>query len=166
MTRCLHCNEELKSEHAIKFCNRSCAAKYNNAHREIKPEWWDHLRTDNRCSNCGTQLKSSRFRFCSQQCKEEKMKPKKHVDTSFTTSEIFIVFEQNFDSNNTVQSVEFKPFKDLEKARIYFLAKVDAFLASGIKDTFCKAPANWRDMGISFKDPLWSIEIFKSDLII
>jgi len=162
MRTCLHCQTELTSEYAEKFCDRSCAAKYNNAHREVNPEWWDHLRADNRCRKCGSKLKSSRFRFCSEICKEEAMK-KKSKPTDYSKQPIYVVLEQNFKDDRVV-SLEIKNFASEDKARFYFLTKVDAYMVNHeIKDD---RPENWKTKGVMYQTPLWSIELFKDDLIL
>mgnify|MGYP002623353434 CR=1 FL=1 len=47
MNRCKHCGKEIDDKH--KFCNSSCAAKFNNARRERKP-WTEeqHLKNKRR----------------------------------------------------------------------------------------------------------------------
>lgn len=68
LKRCLYCNSEIpfkenqkpSSYKARKFCNSSCAAKYNN-----------HLRTKVKlCVYCGKQLKNSQKKYCSPDCEQ------------------------------------------------------------------------------------------------
>lgn len=59
MNKCLQCGKETKNP---KFCNRSCAAKYNNkAYPKRHPE--------NFCSSCGTPI-ATRYNYC-ELCREK-----------------------------------------------------------------------------------------------
>lgn len=58
MNICLNCKEETAN---LKFCNRSCAATYNNSHRELKI---------NLCLNCSEPV--GRSVYCSNKCQGEK----------------------------------------------------------------------------------------------
>lgn len=61
--KCLQCGEDIVSEHAKKFCSRSCAAKYNNGKRVACKTAL--------CKHCGKLFKPhsvSRGMFCSGSC--------------------------------------------------------------------------------------------------
>ncbi len=64
--KCKYCNSELSYEHReLKFCNQSCAAKYNNEIREQSSIIiWN-------CLNCGCEkktIKHKQSKFCSAEC--------------------------------------------------------------------------------------------------
>lgn len=60
--RCKHCNLELPiKKHATTFCNRSCAAKYNNSRRVInRPP----------CAVCGGLVNHKNHTCCSAYCRD------------------------------------------------------------------------------------------------
>jgi hypothetical protein len=58
-TKCLFCGKELDYSHRYnKFCNQSCAAKYNNPLKAVVRN----------CLFCGNQLKSTQKKYCCQNC--------------------------------------------------------------------------------------------------
>jgi predicted nucleic acid-binding Zn ribbon protein len=59
--KCKNCNEEI--QYGKKFCNSSCAAKYNNVKREKKKY--------GECIECGGQLKRNSSKYCSNKCQGE-----------------------------------------------------------------------------------------------
>lgn len=64
MNRCKHCGKEIDDKH--KFCNSSCAAKYNNARRERKP-WTEEQRqkaSDDACRRHGNLPYAERWHVC------------------------------------------------------------------------------------------------------
>lgn len=61
--RCLNCNEEVEVTHSRrKFCNRSCAAIYNNQKNRR------HGDEPSNCLFCGQRLKRSSQKYCSTKC--------------------------------------------------------------------------------------------------
>ena len=65
---CLHCGKEIKvgnlkpSEYnGRKFCDASCAASYNNLHRDKEKKY---------CLNCGKEIPKQN-KYCSQKCQHE-----------------------------------------------------------------------------------------------
>lgn len=72
-TRCLFCNKELDYKHRHnKFCNKSCAASFNNSLRtEVK-----------HCTVCNKQLKSTQLKYCCKKCENKSKRLsrfKKHI---------------------------------------------------------------------------------------
>jgi hypothetical protein len=59
---CLNCDKEYSATrlNKKKFCNNSCAATYNNKHREIKIK--------GECINCGKQKRGEKYIYCSNNC--------------------------------------------------------------------------------------------------
>lgn len=62
MTTCKHCNSELptRTYKPLTFCNRSCAAQYNNAHRK----------SGKLCIVCDNHLPPRRKQCCSAKCRD------------------------------------------------------------------------------------------------
>ena len=67
---CLHCGKEIpignmspSKYNGRRFCNSSCAASYNNTHRE-------KLQERNYCLNCGKEI-SKTNKYCSIKCQHE-----------------------------------------------------------------------------------------------
>ena len=70
---CLYCGNEIpignlkvSDYNRKKFCNRSCAASYNNSIRTRKP-WKKQNAENNYCKNCGIAIPSTRA-YCSPTC--------------------------------------------------------------------------------------------------
>lgn len=67
--KCLLCNKDLTNTGARKFCNRSCAASYNN---KISPK---RKRVARACLNCGKEtfyIKNTKEgKYCSNKCQGE-----------------------------------------------------------------------------------------------
>lgn len=170
MAVCLNCGEDLHSKYAEKFCDRSCAATYNNKQREIDPAWWDHLRAENNCRTCGVALKNSKHRFCSEACKESKMKSKEKFirdrkeQATYKTEEIHTVFEQEYGEDNKLISFSQKHFKTLAKARQFFIVRVQAHITICPPET--EMPADWMTTGVAYQDKKFSIEIYKDEIIL
>lgn len=62
MNICLNCGKETSNP---KFCNRSCAAKYNNVHHPKR-------KTKKKCTICGGPVKSHRHNRCEKHWNEYK----------------------------------------------------------------------------------------------
>jgi hypothetical protein len=65
MLKCLQCQEQLTGKYALKFCNRSCSASYNN-HQKIK-----HGKFQKRpCVVCNAEYfpNTVNSKFCSKKC--------------------------------------------------------------------------------------------------
>lgn len=60
MKKCLHCNSVITNNN--KFCNRSCAASFNN--KGVKR----HGQSPNKCLMCDDLTKSKTLKFCSNKC--------------------------------------------------------------------------------------------------
>lgn len=59
---CDHCKSPLDYKHRHnKFCNRSCAASFNNKNRNVKT---------NICKSCGKEIKSNKV-YCNNKCQQE-----------------------------------------------------------------------------------------------
>ncbi len=58
MNTCLRCNTSISKSN--KFCNKSCAASFNNAKRIPKIK--------HNCIQCGKEVPSNRNKFCSRIC--------------------------------------------------------------------------------------------------
>jgi len=60
-TKCLFCGRKQEYSHRMyKFCNRSCAAKFNNKNKRIYKK----------CEFCENILKSNRYKYCSHKCQQ------------------------------------------------------------------------------------------------
>lgn len=91
MKNCLQCGKEIElvndASKYKKFCNRSCAAKFNNSKREVKPEWFDSIRTGKKyrkylkCQVCHKDLDpfehKGNVKFCNFECKKLNKENKK-----------------------------------------------------------------------------------------
>lgn len=64
---CKHCGKPIPYEDKNKkeFCNRSCAASYNNLQRSTTKERNTH------CLNCGKELPKTAVKYCDNHCKGE-----------------------------------------------------------------------------------------------
>lgn len=75
--RCLFCNNELDYEHRkLIFCNKSCAASFNNKKRKKKNVNKNKCKTiiSNKikhCLNCNTILNNNHSIFCCPQCMQD-----------------------------------------------------------------------------------------------
>lgn len=84
--RCKQCGKPLSyEERHKKFCNSSCAAKYNNTHRIIKTYKGKPIKRRQviinnekklvkdrgNCINCGKPLENHQYKFCGSKCKGE-----------------------------------------------------------------------------------------------
>ena len=96
---CLYCGKELPRKSYNKFCNRSCAAKYNNSQRKITQEARKKIsetlqkrnpnfngeikplppKNDKTCAFCGKKLKNKQHKFCSNKC-QQKAKLKHYIE--------------------------------------------------------------------------------------
>lgn len=77
-TFCAYCNTKLPQQKKNnKFCNSSCAAKFNNKDKKgvlkIKR---------NPCQNCGTLVKGTNGKYCSRVCSAEASKIHRDPDTA------------------------------------------------------------------------------------
>lgn len=64
---CPHCGTPLPYEkRGSKFCNRSCAASYNNRKSPKRKRTY----TPRKCRNCGHPVKSKVARYCSSRCQK------------------------------------------------------------------------------------------------
>lgn len=74
---CLCCGGEIinsvKVKRKSKFCDRSCAAKFNNVNKSPKQEKF------NNCINCGKKLSKSMLKYCSHDCQRD-YKYKKDIE--------------------------------------------------------------------------------------
>jgi len=70
--KCLFCEKDTKNP---KFCGSSCAAKYNNKHREYKP-LLDKRKKIVSCMECKKQIKrnirASSYNILCNKCKEKR----------------------------------------------------------------------------------------------
>lgn len=62
--RCAYCDKPLsfKRRHR-KFCDNSCAAKFNNSHRSKKEA--------TKCLNCNKEISRNNIKFCCNKCQQE-----------------------------------------------------------------------------------------------
>lgn len=80
---CLNCGKELKKGQN-KFCSSSCAASFNNKERgersaETKKKISESLKLKyepNRCIICGNIIDSRHKKYCSDECKNKKIREK------------------------------------------------------------------------------------------
>lgn len=64
MKCCLECGKEIiGGDYRKKFCNSSCAAKYNNKRRKKKPP--------KLCKFCGEELSERRKTYCNNRCQRD-----------------------------------------------------------------------------------------------
>ena len=90
---CLYCGSEIIGDYRKKFCNKSCAAKYNNKGRihseETKRKIAETLSKDNDykyssdpvyCKNCGKLIEKRPNIFCNQDCYTEYHKKERLID--------------------------------------------------------------------------------------
>ena len=82
---CKECGKEITSKWGRKFCCSSCAAKYNNEHRDKsiyekvanalrkeknnkQKKCYNHLPKERYCIICGKKLESHQVKYCSEKC--------------------------------------------------------------------------------------------------
>lgn len=64
---CLNCGKNITNSKNIKFCSRSCSAKYRNE----KKYGSDKNREKRYCLECGKELKNCQKKFCSNHCSSQ-----------------------------------------------------------------------------------------------
>lgn len=83
---CCECDKPLNKRN-IKFCNKSCAAKFNNRKRKKKERY---------CAYCKNEIKSYQRKFCSPKC---------HKDFEFQTKTLVKFFNGELYTNDTIRGV-------------------------------------------------------------
>lgn len=71
--KCAYCGQDILPEEGQrlchvkvkKFCNRSCAAKYNNEPKKLK------TKSKKACINCGNPINKGASKFCSHNCQQD-----------------------------------------------------------------------------------------------
>lgn len=75
---CKQCGKEINSKWGKEFCSSSCAATYNNEHRDkdVYEKIGNKLRKDNKkcpkdkyCEVCGKKLEGHQHKYCSESCR-------------------------------------------------------------------------------------------------
>lgn len=83
---CLNCSEELKSQWAKKFCNRSCAASYNN---QLDP---NRKKRDRYCQECSRLIihrhDMARKAYCNRKLCDECYLDQKYLKKNWNTQRI------------------------------------------------------------------------------
>lgn len=175
---CLNCGKELKKGQN-KFCSSSCAASFNNKKRgkrseETKKKISESLKSKyepNRCIICGNIIDNRNKKYCSDECKNKKIrekslkKEKKYSSTKIKNiclecgKEYIGCKGTNFCSNECSSKYRHKElYKDfLENNEKYCRAnyspkafKKDILIEQGGVCAICGNPPIWNDKSLVF----------------